>query len=466
MSENTTLNIGKKTFVSAIIILLILLIGSGVLTQVIPMGSYDRIVVDGQSEIVADSFVYTDGEKLPIIKWLTAPIDVLFAGDGVIIIMIILFLLIIGGAIHILNEANVLKTIIGNVVKKFKHKKYWLMAIVVFIFMSLGAFIGIFEEIIPLVPLIIALSLELGWDKMTGLGMTLLATGFGFSAAVSNPFTIGVAQKIAGLEMFSGAPFRIIIFIITYFVLIGFLIRYAKKIDVSNGEEIHTSTFDENSNQSSPLAVKWFIALTLIMIGLILLSPVVPIISQLNLPIIGVVFLMSGIGSGVLSGFSLKKIVNSFAAGALSMAPGIVLILLATGVKHVIQSGGIMDTILYFTSGKVLSSQPITAVLLVYLLVFVLNFFIGSGSAKAFLVIPIIVPLMDMMGISRQLAILAFQFGDGFSNILYPTNAVLLITIGLAGVSYTDWIKWVFKIQLIMGFVSLVLLWIGLTIGY
>lgn len=466
MNESTTLNIGKKTFVSAIVILIVLLIGSGILTQVIPMGSYERLMVDGQSRIVPDSFEYTDGDKLPIIKWVTAPIEVLFAGDGVIIVMIILFLLIIGGSIHILNEANVLKTIIGNVVIKFSNKKYWLMAVIVFIFMSLGAFIGIFEEIIPLVPLIIALSLELGWDKMTGLGMSLLATGFGFSAAVSNPFTIGVAQKIAGLEMFSGAPFRIMIFIITYLVLTSFLIRYAKKIDTSKGIRINTTSFDENSNQSSPKAVKWFVILTLVMVGLILLSPVVPIISQLNLPIIGVIFLMSGVGSGVFSGFSFKKIMNSFAKGALSMAPGIVLILLATGVKHVIQSGGIMDTILYFASGKVLTSAPFTAVIVVYMLVFILNFFIGSGSAKAFLIIPIIVPLMDMMGISRQMAILAFQFGDGFSNILYPTNAVLLIAIGLAGVSYIDWLKWVFKIQLIMGFVSLALLWVGLAIGY
>lgn len=466
MSEQGTLNIGKKTFVSAIIILILLLIGSGILTQTIPTGSYERVMVEGQLEIVPDSFVYTSGDKLPIIKWITAPIDVLTAGDGVIIIMIILFLLIIGGAIHILNEANVLKTIIASVVQRFNSKRYWLMAVIIFIFMSLGAFIGIFEEIIPLVPLIIALSLELGWDKMTGLGMSLLATGFGFSAAVSNPFTIGVAQKIAGLEMFSGAPYRIIIFIITYLVLVCFLVRYAKGIDREKGHEINTTSFDSDINKSSPGAVKWFVSLTLIMVALILLSPLVPIISQLNLPIIGIVFLMSGIGSGLLSGFSLKKVMASFGKGALSMTPGIVLILLATGVKHIIQSGGIMDTILYFASGKVLTSAPFTAVIIVYILVFILNFFIGSGSAKAFLVIPIIVPLMDMMGISRQMAILAFQFGDGFSNILYPTNAVLLIAIGLAGVSYIDWLKWVFKIQLIMGVVSLALLWIGLSIGY
>lgn len=466
MNENTAVSIGKKTFVSAIIILVLLLVGSGILTQIVPMGSYDRIVIDGQSRIVADSFTFTDGDRLPIYKWVTAPVEVLFASEGIIIIMIILFLLIIGGAIHILNEANVLQSIIGNVVKRFSDKKYWLLAAIVFMFMSLGAFIGIFEEVIPLIPLIIALSIKLGWDKMTGLGMSLLATGFGFSAAVSNPFTIGVAQQIAGLEMFSGAPFRIIIFIITYIVLITFLIRYAKKIDVSKSKDIKTSLFDDSLNESSPKAVKWFVSLILLMIILILLSPVVPIISQFNLPIIGIIFLLSGIGSGILTGFSIKKIIASFSKGALSMSPGIVLIMLATGVKHIIQSGGIMDTILHYASGRVLSATPFMAVLLVYMLVFVLNFFIGSGSAKAFLIIPIIVPLMDMMGISRQMAILAFQFGDGFSNILYPTNAVLLIAIGLAGTSYIDWLKWVFKIQLIMGFVSIVLLWIGLAIGF
>lgn len=457
---DNSLKIGKKTFVSAVIILFVLLIGAGILTQVVPMGSYEYEIIDGEKIIIADSFSFSDGDRLPIYKWFTAPFEVLFADEGIIIICIILFLLIIGGSIHILNKVNVLKTIIDSVAFKFNDRKYLLIKLIVLIFMSLGAFVGIFEEIIPLIPLIISLSLALGFDVMIGLGMSLLATGFGFSAAVTNPFTIGIAQKIAGITVFSGAGYRIIIFIFTYLILSFLLVRYAKKVEKKPDKSIQLK------KKGSKEAVYWFVGCTGLMILLILLSPVIPLISSLNLPIIGVLFLISGIGSGLLSSHSLKDVLKLFIDGTVTMLPGVVLILLATGVKHVIQSGMIMDSILYYASERVMDATPFASILMVYLLVFILNFFIGSGSAKAFIVIPIIAPLMDMIGVSRQMSILAFQFGDGFSNILYPTNAVLLIGIGLAGISYTKWFKWMFKYQIIMGLFSILFLWIGLQIGY
>lgn len=467
---DNSLKIGKKTFVSAVIILFILLIGAGILTQVVPMGSYKYEMVNGQSTIIPDSFSFTDGERLPIYKWFTAPIEVLFTSEGIIIIAIILFLLIIGGSIHILNKVNVLKTIIDSVALKFNDRKYLLIRLITLIFMALGAFIGIFEEIIPLIPLIIALSLALGFDVMTGLGMSLLATGFGFSAAVTNPFTIGIAQKIAGIPVFSGIGFRLIIFASTYLIISTLLVRYAKKIEKKPDESIKLGKKEfgkeEETKKESQKAVYWFLGCTGVMVLLILLSTVIPFLSSLNLPIIGVIFLIAGIGSGLLSSYSLKNVLKLFLKGTVTMLPGVVLILLATGVKHIIQSGMIMDTILYYASGKVLNATPFASVLMVYALVFVLNFFIGSGSAKAFIVIPIIAPLMDMIGVSRQLSILAFQFGDGFSNILYPTNAVLLIGIGLAGISYTKWFKWMLKYQIIVGLFSILFLWIGLKMGY
>lgn len=123
-----------------------------------------------------------------------------------------------------------------------------------------------------------------------------------------------------------------------------------------------------------------------------------------------------------------------------------------------------MDSILYYASGWIGSSTKFNALLGIYLLVMVLNFFIGSGSAKAFIIMPIIAPLLDMIGVSRQMGILAFQFGDGFSNILYPTNAVLLISLGLASVSYPKWFKWIIKIELVMAILSIGFLWLGLKL--
>lgn len=455
-----SLNISKKTFLSALIILFVLLIGAGLLTQIIPMGTYEYITIDGKETIVADSFKFIEGDKLPVYHWFIAPVSVLFTDEGLIIIVITLFLLIVGGSIHVLNEVKVLKAIIESIVDRFKDKKYMLIALITAVFMALGAFIGIFEEVIPLIPLIIGLSIALGFDEMTGLGMSLLAAGFGFAAAVTNPFTIGVAQTISGVAVFSGAFYRLIIFTITYIVLTTLLIRYAKGIEKESKEIVDR---EEVKNRG---AVKWFVSCTVVMIILIIVSPAVPILSSYNLPIIGLVFLLSGLGSGLISSLSIRKTLSLFLDGTKAMGPGVALILLASGVKHVIQSGQIMDTILYYTANSISGKSQFTALLLVYLLVFLMNFFIGSGSAKAFIVMPIIAPLMDMLGISRQMAVLAFQFGDGFSNILYPTNAVLLIGIGLANVSYGKWLKWVLKYQIIMGIMSIVFLYVGLRMGY
>lgn len=458
-------NISKKTFASAILILLVLILLSGLLTWIIPTGSYERAIVNGEQVIVPESFKFTNQERLPIYMWAAAPILVLLTSDGVLIVAIIIFLLVIGGAIYVLNEAQILSTIITNVVKRFKDRKYVLMGLIVFIFMCLGAFIGIFEETVPLVPLMIALAIELKWDVLTGLGMSLVACGFGFSAAVTNPFTIGIAQELSGVPMFSGAGYRLFIFFITYIALMTFLILYTKRIkpeaQVIDGSNAKAKEIHRDNRKG----VVWFVVVTCFMVGLVLLSPMIPAISEYNLPIIALLFIISGVGGGLLSGLSLKEVGQKFLKGSLFMSPGIVLILLASGVKHIIATGGIMDSILYYASNWIGSSTKFNALLGIYLLVLGLNFFIGSGSAKAFIIMPIIAPLLDMIGVSRQLGILAFQFGDGFSNILYPTNAVLLISLGLASVSYSKWFKWIIKIQLVMVVLSIGFLWLGLKLG-
>jgi len=454
------MDISKKSFLSAVVILLVLLIAAGFLTQVIPMGQYDYQIVEGKEVLIADSYHAFDGDRLPVYKWFTAPFDVLFADGSVIIIMIIIFLMIIGGAIHLLNETHVLSTLIQSIIDRFENKKKILIYMITFIFMSMGALVGIFEEVVPLVPLMIALSIALGYDLMMGLGMSVLATGLGFAAAISNPFTIGVAQQLSGVTMFSGAGYRVIIFVCTYIILNIFLSLYGKRIYKA------PSTIDQFHVKGEKAAVLFFLVVIGLLGIMIALTPFVPLISSYNLPLIALLFLVAGIGCGLLSKEGIINTLTIMFKGSVNMLPAVILILIASGIKHLIQSGMIMDTILHEVSGLITNNPPFVSVVIVYLLVLFLNFFIGSGSAKAFIVMPIIAPLMDMVGISRQMGILAFQFGDGFSNILYPTNAVLLIALGLAGVSYGKWFKWILKLQLVLVFMSLVFLAIGLLIRY
>jgi len=221
-------------------------------------------------------------------------------------------------------------------------------------FMLFGSLLGNFEEMIPLVLVIVPLAHILGWDSLVGLGLSLLAVAFGFAAAIPNPFTLGVAQSIAG------------------------------------------------------------------------------------------------VGAGLLAGMSPGRIAGTFAKGTVGILPGVLLILMAMSVQPIIAGGGIMDTVLHGASLSIARAPRFLAVLLICLLVLASNFFIGSATAKSFLVMPILTPLADLVGVNRQIVVLAFTFGDGFSNVLYPTNALLLIALSFTVVGYTRWLRWGFKLQAVV----------------
>lgn len=457
-----TASIQKKAFLSAIIILSILLIATGIVVRFIPTGTFDYELINGIETIIPGTFQYTNQDPLPLYRILTAPFEVLAAPGNALVIAIILFLLIIGGSIKVLKEANIIEHFIYKIILRYYQKRYLLLALITLVFMSVGAFIGVFEEIVPLVPIMIILAKKLGWDTKTGLGMSILAAGFGFSAAITNPFTIGVAQQLAGLPLFSGFFYRMLIFIIIYSLLVSFLIHHAKKISTNHIVE----TIDFTYQAPHPFALKWTILWLSMMFISIILSPFVPLLQSYNLILITLYFLIAGLGVALVAFPKKKEGLNMYLKGAIGMAPGIILILLATGVKQIIVASEVLDTILYRLSTSLVGSNDGTIIVGAYGFVLFANFFIGSGSAKAFLIMPILNPLLDLSEISRQLGVLAFQLGDGFSNMFYPTNAVLLVSLGLAEMSYTKWFKWTVFLQLIIILLSIGFLFLGLGVGY
>ena len=230
-SRKTSLKIGKKAFLLAFFILLALITVSGILTRVVPAGRYDRTTFEGREVVVPGSFEYVDSHPPAVIRWYTAPFEVLGAEDNITVITIILFIIFVGGAFAILEVGEVLKTILLLIVDRFREKKYLLMAVIIFFFMFIAAVLGIYESMVPMIVFIVPLAHILGWDSMTGLGMSLLPLAFGFSAAVTNPFTIGVAQSIAELPLFSGAWLRILFFLLVYVLVFLFVRRYAKRVE-------------------------------------------------------------------------------------------------------------------------------------------------------------------------------------------------------------------------------------------
>jgi uncharacterized ion transporter superfamily protein YfcC len=480
MNDKAGVQINRKAFLQSLAILFGLMLFAGVLTRALPSGTYDTVIQDGRELIDPDSFRYVESPDYPIWRWFTAPVEVLGSENGLSIIVIILFILIVGGAFAILDHSGILQSSISGIVQRFGDRKYVLLLLVSFFFMALGAFFGIFEEVVPLVPLMLALSYFLGWDSLVGLGMSVLATNIGFSAAITNPFTIGVAQQIAGLPLFSGAWFRIPVFIIFYLIFAVFILRYARSVertpeislvyedDQRERDKYDIAALNERTSMDARhrRAVIWFLSFAGLILLLLMAGPFVPGLSDYALPVVALLFLIAGIGAGFLAGGSGREVFKALWEGVSGIAPGIILILMAVSVNYIVVQGGVMDTILHAASGLFAGTTPTIAAIMIFFLALVVEIFISSGSAKAFLLMPILLPLADLVGVTRQVTVTAYCFGDGFSNLAYPTNPVLLIVLGLTVVSYPKWIRWSLKLWFWIMLASVILLWIGVLIGY
>lgn len=453
------MNISVKSFITAIAMLAALMVLTYVLTFFVPAGAFERTELDGQMAVLPDTYHAVEG-GIPFWKWLLSPILVLFSEGNVTIIAILVFLFVIGGVFHCLDESGLMRYMLGRIVRAFRHRRYQLICIVTLFFMAMGTLVGSFEECVPLVPIAAALAASMGWDAMVGLGMSLLAIGCGFATGICNPFTVGVAQQLAGLPMFSGALWRAGAFAVLYPCLCLFLVSYAKKIEArpekgalagrAPGMQAPEAgqAFVRDRGMDKGLAL--FAGILGAGIVLIFSSSFIPALQGVLLPLVAVIFLVAGLAASIACGLRGKKLAGFFRDGAVSLVPAVALILMASSVRYTLEQAHILDTVLNAATQLTQHMPKGATALFLYALVLVMNFFISSGSAKAFLLMPLITPIADLCGLSRQVSILAFAFGDGFSNVFDFTNPVLLISLGLVGVGYGAWARWSGKFQLII----------------
>ncbi len=481
MNQKAGARIGVKAFLQSFLILLALMIVTGILTRVVPAGAYDRIEVDGRQMIATESFRNVARPDYPIWRWFTSPVEAATIGpDRVTVLMIVVLIMLIGSSFAVMDKGGILRAILEALVRKFARRKYVLLLVIALFSMLLGGVFGILEEVVMLVPVMVGLSYALGWDSLVGLGISMLAANMGFSAAIINPFTIGVAQRIAELPGYSGAWFRVIIFVVVYAIFAVFLVRYARRIEKDPlqslvhaedaGERAKYAGFDITAMQQLTPRLRratTFLAICLVCImAMPFISSLVPGLGDLTLPIVGLLFVIGGLGSGFISGMGAKNVGKAMREGLGGIAPAIPLILMAASVKHIAFTGGIMDTILHTAAQAFAGVSPLTGTFLIYVVALVLEVFISSGSAKAFLLMPIILPIADLIGVTRQVAVTAYCLGDGFANMAYPTNAMLLISLGLTAVGYPKWIRWTAKLWAQIVLVSLIFLALAVAIRY
>ena len=470
--EKSFTSISFKSFISVVIVLLIIIAISGVLTLFIPQGHFMR---DENGQIVSGSF--TKGSVKGIAFWriITAPIRVFFAEGSLTIILICLFLLIMSGVFNLIDKTNGMKVIMDRMVVKFGKKKKLVICVCVLFFMLFGSLFGLFEELVTLLPFMIIFMLSLGFDTMSGLGVCLMSACFGFSAAITNPFSIGIASSFAGVSVLKDVWIRIVFFILIYAIVCGFLLRYTKKItknpqlsmsyetDNKKRESLEFSVRETSNSDNKVFKVYsiFFIVQILVLIITALIRP----ISDFAVPILAISFLTGGIICGLIVSNDNKKVFVYIGKGAISMLPAILLIALASSVNLIMQESGILDTIMNAIINFLQGKNVFISILYIYALILILQVFIGSASAKIFLVMPILLPICSTIGISSSLLILAYCMADGFSDIFFPTNPVLLISLSMSNVSYGKWVKWTWKIQLTILIVSLLILFLGVKIG-
>ncbi len=492
MSKSTQLNVkvkfGLKSFITVVAILLAVLIVVGILTFVIPAGRYTIYTTDElkamqpffqytdditlNKQIVIDSYrQLTDAEnltRLPVYRWFTSPIEALiFGSSSANMIMIIALLLVLGGTFKVLEESGGLVSLVRMIMLRLKEKRFVAIWIITAVIMVLSAVFGLQEQLLILYPVFAMLCTALNWSRFTAISFVLVASGVGFTTAITNPLTIGTASIAAGVSVTDGLWYRCIIFLVMYVVTSLFLTFLAKRDEKSAVEKFDIEGFSMVSDEERAEDVRKA-RMIIILFSLALVSVIVATsidaLRSLAMVFMAAAFIIGTviIGRNLLG--SYKRLGKCFISGVKDVLPSIVIIMIAFGITHIAQQGNILHTIFYYFYNSVTNISPYVAVIILYVFVLIVEFFIPSASAKAVLIIPMLT-LAPIEGISKTVIILTYLFADGYTNVLYPTCGTLLVGLGLANVSFAEWFKKTILFQLLLFVLSLGFLMLAVFIG-
>ncbi len=440
-----------------------LIIIVAILTWIIPAGEFDKTLVNGKEVIDGNSFHKVESNPQGIFDVFTAPIKGIVKAS-----LIIGFVLIVGGAFSVFQKTGAITAGISAVVKAHENHRtvrIFLIPIFMTLFSLGGAIFGMSEEVIPFILIFIPMALMLGYDSVTGVAIPFVGAGVGFAGAFLNPFTVGIAQGIAGIPVFSGMGYRITVWFTVTAIAIFYVTKYASKIKnnpkASPTYEIdkHThslldkekiDSFEKLDTSHKLVLITFLIGLVILVIGVLEFGWYIEEISAL--------FLGMGITVGILGKLKTKEITGAFVNGAKDLVATALIIGLARAILVIAEDGKIIGTLLYYLSEPVKDFHPVISSQVMFAVQTAINFFVPSGSGQAALTMPIMAPLSDLVGVSRQTAVLAFQLGDGFTNLIIPTSAVTMGILTLAKIPWPVWAKWILPLQIILFIAGLLLL--------
>lgn len=454
-----------------LVIIFSIIILMAIATYIVPGGSYERIIADvnGQSKTVVlnGSFHYVENEAQGLFSVMQAPISGLEQSAE-----IIAFLFIVGGAFSLITRTKAIDSAIAKVVSIFKGNELLIIPIIFTLFSLGGATFGMTEEAIPFITILTPLMLALGFDSILAVGISYLGCIVGFATAMLNPFTVGIAQSIAEITLFSGVVYRSILWVITTTVGVIFLMIYARRIK-KNPQLSPMYKLDEEKrkklNKSENEEVKFTLSHKIIIasIGVCLAVIIWGVLRKgFWIPEIAAVFLITGIFAGIVGGLKADEMADAFVAGAKDMIGAAMVIGFARAIVIIAENSQIIDTILYGLSSFIGKLPSLLAACVMLPVQMFINFFVISGSGQAALTMPILAPLGDLLDISRQTTVLIFQLGDGFSNAIFPTSGVLMACLGMAGIPYSKWFKWILPLQIILFALGIIFITCAMMMGW
>jgi len=429
-------------------------------TWFVPGGKYETHLVNGKQLVDPASFHYVASAPEGLVALMKAPIK-----GFVEAAQIIGFVLVVGGAFAVVQKTDAIDTAIRSIARAHETSglvRAALIPVFVTLFSLGGATFGMNEEVIPFILIFVPLALALGYDTIVGVSIPFLGSQVGFGAAFLNPFNVGIAQGIAGVPVFSGMGYRLIVWAAATLVTILFLMWYAARVK-QNPMLSPTYVLDQTRRQEQP-AVVTSDRLTgrhtavLAIFALALGSMVIGVVKfDWYIDEIAALFLSMAIVVGIVGRLGPDNWVAAFMQGAKDLAPTALVIAIARGTMILARDAHIIDTMLHGLMPLVQSSHPVFAAQKMYLIQSVINFFIHSGTGQAALTMPIMAPLADLVGVTRQTAILAFQLGE-LSTPMIPTSGITVGVLALARVPWLTWAKWMIPLQLIYFVLALVLL--------
>lgn len=451
-------------FPHSIFLVSIVLFVMMILTWILPAGKYEKETIQvgemTRNVVIPDSYKEVESNQQGL-ELLLAPLEGFVSAAD-----IIAFVLLVGGAFSIINRTGAINAALFqviNITKKKEILRHFVIPILMLLFSIGGATFGMAEEVLVFLMVTIPLAIALGYDPIVGIAIPFIGAGVGFAGAFLNPFTVGIAQGIAGIEpLFSGIVYRLIVWTSMTIIAIVFVYRYAEKVRKNPSKSIIGSiNYGDKLKQLSTEEMN-FTWNRKIIIAALLASLLVLIYGVTNygwyIAEISGLFVALGVISAIIYRLNIDNIIESFIDGAKDMIVPALLIGLAKGALIIAENGMIIDTMLYNIANLADGLPQVVSVEIMFLIQSALNFIVPSGSGQAALTMPILAPLSDVLGISRQTAVLAYQFGDGITNFIIPTSGVTMGILEIAKVPYNVWLKWILPLMIILFLYAFIML--------